>query len=90
MWRLYIVGGMITSTIYVLILVPVFFALIRSGRYAGADCGHRNSDPYSSASGAIIAGFALQSFDAFFPDDGNHDAGRCWVGPPETEKGVEE
>jgi len=27
MWRLYIVGGMITSTIHVLILVPVFFSV---------------------------------------------------------------
>ena len=30
-----IVGGMITSTVHVLILVPVFFVMTRSGRSGG-------------------------------------------------------
>jgi len=35
-----IVGGMITSTIHVLILVPVFFALMKErARYVKAHCG---------------------------------------------------
>ena len=39
---------------------------------------------------AIVAGFALQSFDTFFRDDGGHGEARHWVGPPKTEKGIEQ
>ena len=37
-----LVGGMITSTIHVLILVPVFFALMMNVRYAGVLCNRWN------------------------------------------------
>jgi Cu/Ag efflux pump CusA len=33
------VGGMITSTIHVLILVPVFFVLMKNGHCGAARCG---------------------------------------------------
>ena len=33
------VGGMITSTIHVLILVPVFFVLMKERALRGARCG---------------------------------------------------
>ena len=39
-------------------------------------------------SGTVLAGFALQSLDSFFRNDGNHDEGRHGVGPPQAEEGV--
>ena len=39
---------------------------------------------------SIRRGFALQSFDSFFRDDGNHDEGSHRVGPPYTEQCVEQ
>ena len=44
-----IVGGVITSAIHVLILVPVFFRRCRSGRFAVAHSAHRSSNRLSSA-----------------------------------------
>src|SRR5437016_8347719 len=38
----------------------------------------------------FVAGFALQSFDSFFRDDGNHDESRHWIGPPQTEESIEQ
>jgi hypothetical protein len=68
----------------------IFRAGERAPHCAATHCPHRSSDHFSSASGAIGAGFALQSFDALFPDDGNHNKGRRRIGPPQTEKEVED
>src|SRR5258708_5465843 len=38
---------------------------------------------------AIVAGFALQSFDTFFRDDGNHDEARHGIGPPKADGRVQ-
>jgi hypothetical protein len=38
---------------------------------------------------AIVAGFALQSFDTFFRDDGNHEEARHGIGPPQAEDSVQ-
>ena len=39
---------------------------------------------------AIIAPVSLQAFDSLFSDDGNHPERRRRIGPPQTEKGVEQ
>jgi hypothetical protein len=38
---------------------------------------------------AIVAGFALQTFDTFFRDDGNHDETRHGISPPQAEDRVQ-
>ena len=39
---------------------------------------------------AIVAGFALQSFDTLFRNDRNHDEARDRVGPSKAEESVEQ
>jgi hypothetical protein len=84
------VGGMITSTVHVLIVVPVFFVLIkeralrRGALRIGEKAMRSRIDTYSAASPRP------HSIDSFLDDDGNHDQRGEWVRPPESKSGVQE
>ena len=54
----------------------------RERRHAGGQHAEYAAHPSMISRAAFVAGFALQSFDSFFRDDGNHDEGRNWIGPP--------